>query len=152
MELRDWIAIVALVISLVSLGLSVSNFRFSRRVKVLELNAVINAKAVELLVRLMSLSAALQELRTDAELAGESALAADVPADIAAELVEDMRQLYENFSKLPSSNVVQAHETVFNAMHKLSEVASELDRRAARTKVRLDQLAALSRHPVADRA
>ena len=145
MDLRDFLSIFATVLSILSLGLAVFNFRFGRRVKLLELKSSLNAKAVELLVRAMSLASTLKEIRVDAELAGETELAAQVPVKNATENLEEIRELHASVAELSLQNVFKAHDTVFSSIHKISEVMSELERDALRTRGRLEQLTSLKK-------
>lgn len=47
MQPKDWIAVAALLLSLVSLGCSIATFRFNRRVKLVELRASFLKRASE---------------------------------------------------------------------------------------------------------
>lgn len=120
MQPKDWIALAALVLSLVSLGVSIATFRFNRRVKLVELRANFMKRAsefAELHHRFKSNHTAFVRLagsRGDGNtmnfLSGE---------DFQVLLAEDIDGAYADYESLTKQKGLEAYETRYHRLERV---------------------------------
>jgi len=138
MELKDYISVAALLISITSLTISFRGASFTRRAKSAEIRVAILSKISDLSLansrihQLQSDLLALCKKRDDGEfiqLLGEMEI---------EDAVRETEHLYKDLSKLPVSSALTAYEAFFHRLHRASNVSQEIEGRLQSIKARYE--------------
>lgn len=121
MEFKDYLSIIAIVLSLVSLGVSIRSAQFSRRAKVLEMRATILAKAVEASSRLARINELDAEMRRHAEKLRDFEGFKLTKPDETKQLQERAERAYQRLLNIPPGKGLDVYEEFFHDFVELSE-------------------------------
>ena len=129
MQPKDYIAIVALLFSAVSLFMSVRNGGFSRRTKLLELRVLILSKVSEASLSTARVDGLNGEISTLARRRKDEKILDMLPTTELKKLQSDLDELHSQISKEPVENAIQTYEDSYHQVVLLCDRSRMLEER-----------------------
>ena len=144
MDLRDYLSVAAILISLASFSVAIWSARFSRRVKLSELRASVLIKAAEISSRLARIYELHAQMRLHAVAIGDTEGLKLFEESRLEHIQAAVDSAHSRMTSLPSNHGLEVYEAFFHELHDLSERTLDLEQS---NKASRDRYLAISHIP-----
>lgn len=142
MQFKEYMPLVALIVSISSLFFSVRASRFTSRTKSAEIRVTILSTAFDLLLSNSRLEKSVSALKIRASNNGHSEISEMLASFELDKMINEIQDLYDDIEKTPISSAIASYEAYFHKLHRMSERSKDLESDMARVEAMYEKYSA----------